>query len=334
MSKRDYQTAFLESSVKRLSENRRQQVKKHTLDSDEEDDVDEDNVLDADDIEGEEDGIARQDGEQKMTAFNMNEEMEEGHFDKQGHFIWDNEKEIRDNWLDNIDWQKIKTSSDSKDKYNIDEKGLGEDSESESETDDNFDEIITYKMMLGYMKPKESVNKALKRLGGADMKLSSVERLKRKKAGTLTSNEDVTNLTELANRILTQLGNMDIYQETYEQIKAKIESRENKAKSVVKEACLDMYSDDFDTKEKEKFLGGPSGSQLEIEEKNSEDVKKELLWEFKWKVEDEQIQGPYSTGQMIKWSKENYFKTGVMVRKCGEDSNFYTSNRIDFELYE
>ncbi|KAJ8984637.1 hypothetical protein NQ317_009865 [Molorchus minor] len=90
MSKRDYQTAFLSNKVK--TANRTEQVKKHTLDSDEEDDIDEDNVLDADDIEGEEEGIARQEGEQKMTAFNMNEEMEEGHFDKDGHFIWSNGK--------------------------------------------------------------------------------------------------------------------------------------------------------------------------------------------------------------------------------------------------
>lgn len=51
------------------------------------------------------------------------------------------------------------------------------------------------------MKPKETVNKALKRLGGDMSKLSSVERLKRKKAGTLTISEDVTKLTELANQV-------------------------------------------------------------------------------------------------------------------------------------
>lgn len=53
------------------------------------------------------------------------------------------------------------------------------------------------------MKPKETVNKALKRLGGDVAKLSSVERLKRKKAGTLTISEDVTKLTELANQVST-----------------------------------------------------------------------------------------------------------------------------------
>lgn len=38
--------------------------------------------------------MAGQDGEQRMTAFNMREELEEGHFDRDGHFIWKNEKEV------------------------------------------------------------------------------------------------------------------------------------------------------------------------------------------------------------------------------------------------
>lgn len=42
-----------------------------------------------------------------FTAFNMKEELEEGHFDKQGHYLWNKEKEIRDNWLDNIDWMQV-----------------------------------------------------------------------------------------------------------------------------------------------------------------------------------------------------------------------------------
>lgn len=329
MSKRDYETAFLENEIKRVSDNRRHGIKKHTLDSDEEDDVDEDNVLDVDDIEGEEEGIARQEGEQKMTAFNMNEEMEEGHFDKQGHFIWNNEKEIRDNWLDNIDWQKIKSSSNSKDKYNIEVKGLADESDSGSDADDSFDDISNYKKILEYMKPNETVNKAIKRLGASDIKLSSVERLRRKKAGTLNTNEDVTKLTELANQILTKTGNMDIYQETYEQIKAKVEDKGKRKASVATETVLDMYSDDFDVKEKEK-ISVSTNKNDDIKE----EVVKELMWEFKWKAEDAEVHGPYNTQQMIKWSKEKYFTTGVMVRKCGEASNFYSLSRIDFELYE
>lgn len=58
---------------------------------------------------------------------------------------------------------------------------------------------------------------------GGNKKLSSVERLKLKKAGLLNANnEKVTKLTELSNEILCQLGNMDVYQETFEKIKKKV----------------------------------------------------------------------------------------------------------------
>lgn len=326
MSKRHFENAHFEGNAKHFIDKRRQPVKKHTLDSDEEE-SEEENILDADTIEGEEDGIDRQEGEQKMTAFNMKEEMEEGHFDKAGHFIWNNEKEISDNWLDNIDWQKIRHSQNTEDKYDITEAGLG--AESDSDEENKFDEISSYKSMLQYMKPKESVTKALKRLGGDNMKLSSVERLKRKKAGTLLDNKEVIHLTELANDILTNQGNMDVYQETYEQIAIKIENK--KKKDFKKETELDMYTDDFDEKEKEK-IAATSSTKTVVTISKDEPI---LMWEFKWKLSDEKIHGPYTTAQMIKWSKENYFKDGIMVRKCGEnDSRFYNSNRIDFELYE
>lgn len=70
------------------------------------------------------------------------------------------------------------------------------------------------------MEPKESISKALRRLGG-NKRLSTAERWKMKKAGLSIdggSSLKVIRLTELANQILTANGNMDVYQETYEQI--------------------------------------------------------------------------------------------------------------------
>lgn len=37
----------------------------------------------------------------------MKEEMEEGHFDTEGNFHWDKASEIKDNWLENIDWMQV-----------------------------------------------------------------------------------------------------------------------------------------------------------------------------------------------------------------------------------
>lgn len=56
---------------------------------------------------GQEDGVVGQDGEIRITPFNMQEELEEGHFDKQGMYHWKKEKDVQDNWLENIDWCKV-----------------------------------------------------------------------------------------------------------------------------------------------------------------------------------------------------------------------------------
>lgn len=42
-----------------------------------------------------------------ITPFNLKEEMEEGHFDSEGNYFINKEKDIRDNWLDNIDWVRL-----------------------------------------------------------------------------------------------------------------------------------------------------------------------------------------------------------------------------------
>lgn len=40
----------------------------------------------------------------RITPFNLDEEMQEGHFDSEGNYFVNKDKEIKDNWLDNIDW--------------------------------------------------------------------------------------------------------------------------------------------------------------------------------------------------------------------------------------
>lgn len=61
-------------------------------------------------VEGQEEATEEYDGNIKLMAFNMKEDLEEGHFDADGNFIYDKkEKDIRDNWLDNVDWDIVKS---------------------------------------------------------------------------------------------------------------------------------------------------------------------------------------------------------------------------------
>lgn len=290
------------------------------------------NVLDENDIEGEEDGTAGMDGETKLTPFNMKEEMEEGHFDREGHYVWNKTKEITDNWLDNIDWVKVQQSKESQGTSKI--RTLGEDS-SDSEAEDGssgkFDLIDSYRKILELMQPRETVKKTLQRLGKGS-KISSAERWRRKKAGIVDeAAEVVTRLTHLTNDILTRTGNMNIYEETYEFIESRIrKATEPAASAASADDALDMFADNFDSSEKQPDPGEKDKKDTQEEDKKDDGA---LMWQFKWKQEDTELHGPFTTEQMAKWNEEGYFKSGVFVRKVGEDTKFYTSNRIDFDLY-
>ena len=69
------------------------------------------------------------------------------------------------------------------------------------------------------------------------------------------------------------------------------------------------------------------------EESKSEIVSDEVMWEYKWEEKDEEIHGPHSSSEMLQWTEDGYFKKGVYCRKVGTDSQFYSSKRIDFDLY-
>lgn len=322
--------------------------KKNSLDSDEEDDGDEKNydILANDDIEGQEEGFAVQEGGVHITPFNMNEEMQEGHFDTEGNYHWKKDKEIRDNWLENVEWVNIKNA---KTGVEGEETSAADLAEEEFQPESPFDTVASYRKMLDYMQPKETVKKSLQRLGGTGS-LSASERLRRKKAGLDLGNpgdkQAVTDLTELANNILNRTGNMDIYQETYEYISQQITASERKNKTEpikAVEAELDMYADDFDVKAKEqKARREEVAATAEDQAKPGEEgedtgysKEPEVTWEFKWKKEDADVNGPHDSEQMQKWLDEGRFKGEEWVRKVSKDGegDFYSIKRVDFELY-
>lgn len=315
---------------------------KNSLDSDEEDDdANEDNynIMSDDEIEGAEDGPSAPETNVGFTAFNMKEELEEGHFDKQGHYLWNKEKEIRDNWLDNIDWMQIKPSSTAsvkKKSQSSETLGLAHSDSEDEDPDIMFNPTQVYKQILEYLQPGETVSKALCRLGKGKKRLTTAERWKRKQEKKPIEDDQnsisITKLTELANELLTRTGNMDIYQESYEQIKKKVELGDKHAHPSKQEAELDMYADDFDVKEKAKLDENESNNKG-ID--NSEaDEAKEVTWELKWSQdENAEVYGPHTSEEMNAWAREGYFKSGAWVRRTGQNNQFYDAARVDFELY-
>lgn len=265
----------------------------------------------------------------------MKEELEEGHFDSAGHFQWKKDKDIKDNWLDNLDWVKIKKLDGARKEQSssaTESRGLADSSsDDEDESLDNFDVIGAYRRILELMKPNETIKKTLQRLGKESAKISSIERFRRKKAGIVDENSVlVTEITELCNKILTKLGNMDVYEESYDEINKKFASK------VKATDDLDIYGDDFEVKE-QQIIGECSGTSANVSTSTATAQPPTdnniVKWVFKWTMNDTEIHGPYETDQMQKWVDDGYFKGGVFVKKHGTDSDFHSSNRIDFDLY-
>lgn len=315
---------------------------KHSIDSDDEDDErkheERFDKIKEDDIEGQEDDTVAMDGEIKITPFNLKEERQEGEFSKDGDFIWSKKDEVKDAWLDNIDWVKIKQKTK-------------EENDAEEEADDKedeaqflYNEVGNYKAMVELMQPGESVAKTLRRLGGGKAAMSASQRWKKKKAGAKEDPQEAENkakmlkMTGLADAILTRSGNMEIYEETYESIMHKIKSEEEKKvgpktsipDGMEDEDALDMFADSLDDKSKEaaKKDEPPAAKADPKSELLSDDVQ----WEFKWKEEDTEVHGPHSSQSMMDWQESGYFSDGVLVRKVGT-ADFRDSKRIDFELY-
>lgn len=301
--------------------------------------------MNPDDIEGEEAGDERVDADEeiKFTPFNMKEELEEGHFDQMGHYHFNkgDEKHL-DSWLDDVDWVKVKKDENYRKKYYTAD---GEYNSSSDEDDGlpapstKFNSQSSFREILVFMKPKESINKTLQRLNKAKMQVSTAQRWKMKKEGIVDeASETITKITGIVNEILTQTGNMSVYELTYEQIQLKVKEADDKGGAgSSKDVELDMYADDFD--EKEKKLKDPSVKSVTFaapsENASASDTDKEpaLMWEYKMtQSETDLIHGPFTTEQMSRKADNGDFKEHVFVRKIGDD-RFYSSARIDFDLY-
>lgn len=282
---------------------------KHTLDSDEEDDEQvraKYDILQPDQIEGEEDGDLRQEDEICITPFNMNDEKEEGHFDKQGMFIFNKEeKEVKDHWLENIDWVKVK------------ERAPVTKPETETPPAPELDTNECYRKILSFLQPGESVHKAIRRLGPKSSARSRDRTGAKSNSATGSSGgqesenktkEQMLSLISLADQLISS-GDMDAYELTYEQLTFRLNSVQKATASIV-----------------------PNGDESRTDKKT---VPDEVTWELKWSDSEEaEIHGPFSNEQMIQWRDAGYFENQALVRQKGRaGASFNSAKRIDFDLY-
>ncbi|KAJ3600507.1 hypothetical protein NHX12_031488 [Muraenolepis orangiensis] len=333
---------------------------KHSLDSDEEDDEEETktskyDMLASDDVEGQEGATIDCDEGIPITPFNLDEEMQEGHFDSEGNYYVKKDEEIRDNWLDNIDWVRIKEQPFKQKKKGLSAKrrrrvGDEDEAEEEKQREDKQpdadsgeeaemeaepaeDPLASYtqrqltEALVEMLLPRETVAAALRRLGG----LSGRQKGKLSRGGgegapeVKRDAEKLDRLTSLADRLVAS-GMFEIYQQTCEKLAYTLKNQKLSSKkgSGEEEDELDMFGDKFDESQGEKPNEG--GEEKEVTG---------VMWEYKWEnVDGSELYGPFSSQQMQDWVDEDYFKDGVYCRKLDQEgSQFYNSKRLDFELY-
>ncbi|VDN03166.1 unnamed protein product [Thelazia callipaeda] len=319
---------------------------KHTLDSDEEEEIKYDK-LDMNKacfclfifcfgyVEGQEEPGREYEGDTKITAFNMHEDMEDGHFDTYGNFIFDKKQdEIKDAWLDNIDWTNVKANAGDQ---------WQQKNEEDNSTTKNIDHMELkhiYKRIASLLKKNETIERALSRFGKQKgysavslstffssfaLGLSAAEERKKrwaaKKAGTTYVDEGDIALKELTGLTdsLVSNGEFEAYQYTLERLEYMIRELEHKAVDV-----LDIFSNE------------PVSSSFKAATRNKEDniiPENVVMWEYK--LSDDQnaeIFGPVSSKEMIKLQNEGKFDNGGWARKKDTQA-FYTLARLDFEIY-
>lgn len=326
------------------------------IDSDEENDKDSKKVtyekMTEEDVEGAEDDYTGE--EVGITPFNLKEEMEEGDFDVQGNYHFKKENIIRDEWLDNIDWMKVKKRGSIENTDNsFDDMDDGK--------DPDFNELEVLEKMISIMQPGETVTGALRRLGtkrGSKNK-SKKREWKKEKMYDLEAKDEVENgegssknsddnickeklleLTGLADEMMGA-GHFNVYVDSYEKFKHQIHLIEERKKASEPQIpddaddddALDILASSID-KNDEQAAGSSISKDTNPDDVKTNVVEDVIKWEYKWSEQDDNVYGPFNSHEMSEWQGQGYFKDGVLVRRLDRgDSQFYSSKRIDFDLY-
>lgn len=196
-------------------------------------------------------------------------------------------------------------------------------SDKAKEEEEELDEVSLMKSVLTIVLPKESVTKAIKRLdksggttGAWQKKKQKVEQTAEEAENSEKSKQQLSDLISYADKLLGK-GMFNIYQETYESLSFKLSEK------------VKVATDDVD------IFGSDDPRPVVPKPVPQENISDDISWYFKWTNEENaEVHGPYSSQQMLQWQEDGYFKDGVFVKKSSEENReFYSSRRIDFELY-
>ncbi len=266
-------------------------------------------------IEGEEDespDASSSNGTGLMTAFNLKEENEQGHYDASGNFIWNKEDAVirqEDAWLEVSDKQ-IHGAFQAQQAKLQQENMQEEDVLTQTQAIDHIYRIL---------KDNETVLRALKRLGNQPQrqKRKYNRGLKKSEVPVVQVSEEekagkkvqFDQLTEAADYMMRK-GIVDVYQLNKEEV-GKLQS------GVLQE---------------EPATGSSTSSYFKnTTMPSAEEEEDGMKWEYKGK--DGKVYGPYSTKQIVSWRQEGYFTgvSSVLMRRVGEKATGSSSSTTTTE---
>ena len=241
-------------------------------------------ALDRKDIEGQEWNQDQED-EEKFEPFNLEKEMEEGHFNEAGYYVRKkDELAIHDTWLHGITKKDMEKARDAQEKMI---------KKNDEYTQVKKDANQLWLEVVNILKPKETLTGALKRCGGTKEPAWKKKKSKQDtvflilifKASVPRDVEKINQLTYLSDQLMS-LGHFDIYDLNYEQIIDKLKKQ-------------GVVGNDW-------APGKPIGTIKNGNASNHASV----FYEFKWGSEGDDIFGPYGAEDMNAWQKQGYFDNG------------------------
>ncbi|GMF22493.1 unnamed protein product [Phytophthora lilii] len=204
----------------------------------------------------------------------MEEEKDEGHFDADGNFVWDDEaKRVQEEaWLDGVSAQQMGAAKHAQSRRAFRDEQAEETLTAEAAT----------RTLAELLQPRETVLQALKRLGSKrparvrpGSKRKQAQRMELETTQTPEEKQQFDQITEAAD-FLMRAGEVDVY-------------------SQIKEEFIP---------EEELLAQRRSARVTEESEGKSEEhpPKQEIMWEYK--ATDGQIHGPYPTSSFVAWQQQ------------------------------
>lgn len=278
-----------------------------------------------------------EEGNLKIEAFNMNEELEEGgEIDEAGNFVRKLDPErFHDSWLEGVSRNEIEAARRAHErkerKAQIEEKEAAANAMTETDI---------YVEIVNILRPSESVVGALQRLGGGKKGGAKGAKQVKKKSwqkskatdmetdltGAAETEDEVKRrqaiekLTDLCDKMMA-MGHFDIYEETYEQVVRKLR-------------MADIIEDDWEIGTPVLKPGERLAALLDFED-DPLLASTPAQWEYKWANPQEgqdadQVFGPFSGTDMKSWNEQGFFSNGILVRMVG-DSTFEPATDKTFE---